>query len=68
MGDARLVKLESECCGCWLPRPPASHRPARHRVAAAWNNLGDAYEKQKKYGEALSAYKEVLTYAPDNKV
>ncbi|KAI7841609.1 hypothetical protein COHA_004779 [Chlorella ohadii] len=34
----------------------------------AWNNLGDAYEKQKKYGDALSAYKEVLTYAPDNKV
>ncbi len=47
-----------------LPSTPASHRSP----AAAWNNLGDAYEKQKKYGDALSAYKEVLTYAPDNKV
>ena len=35
---------------------------------AAWNNLGDAYERQKQYAPALAAYREVLTYAPDNKV
>lgn len=34
----------------------------------AWNNLGDAYERKKAYGDALAAYREVLTYAPDNKV
>lgn len=44
-----------------------THPPHPLPCAPAWNNLGDAYEKQKKYGEALSAYKEVLTYAPDNK-
>jgi len=35
---------------------------------AAWNNLGDAYERKKQYSEALGAYREALTYAPDNKV
>lgn len=44
-----------------------THPPHPLPCAPAWNNLGDAYEKQKKYGDALSAYKEVLTYAPDNK-
>ncbi|EFN59395.1 hypothetical protein CHLNCDRAFT_137885 [Chlorella variabilis] len=34
----------------------------------AWNNLGDAYERKKDYSPALAAYREVLTYAPDNKV
>ena len=34
----------------------------------AWNNLGDALESQKKYAEALDAYNEALSYAPDNKV
>lgn len=34
----------------------------------AWNNLGDAYEKTKKWRDALRAYQEVLTYAPNNKV
>ena len=34
----------------------------------AWNNLGDVYEKLKQYGPALDAYREVLSYAPDNKV
>ncbi|KAL4859489.1 Tetratricopeptide repeat domain-containing protein PYG7 [Chlorella vulgaris] len=34
----------------------------------AWNNLGDAYERKKQYAPALAAYREVLTYAPDNKV
>jgi tetratricopeptide (TPR) repeat protein len=33
----------------------------------AWNNLGDAYEKVRKYKEALAAYQEALSYAPDNK-
>lgn len=34
----------------------------------AWNNLGDALESQKKYAEALEAYNEALSYAPDNTV
>lgn len=34
----------------------------------AWNNLGDAYERKKAYTEALAAYQEALTYAPDSKV
>ena len=34
----------------------------------AWNNLGDAHERQKRYAEALAAYREALTYAPDNTV
>jgi len=34
----------------------------------AWNNLGDAYERQKKYGPAYESYKEALAYSPDNKV
>jgi tetratricopeptide (TPR) repeat protein len=34
----------------------------------AWNNLGDAYERLKQYGPALDAYREALSYAPDNKV
>jgi tetratricopeptide (TPR) repeat protein len=34
----------------------------------AWNNLGDAYERLKQYEPALGAYREALTYAPDNKV
>lgn len=34
----------------------------------AWNNLGDAYERLKQYKPALDAYREALSYAPDNKV
>jgi tetratricopeptide (TPR) repeat protein len=34
----------------------------------AWNNLGDALEKLKRYGPALEAYSEALAFAPDNKV
>lgn len=34
----------------------------------AWNNLGDALESQKNYQDAYNAYKEALSYAPDNKV
>lgn len=34
----------------------------------AWNNLGDAYEKQKKYQLAYDAYSEALVYSPDNSV
>ncbi|KAK9824565.1 hypothetical protein WJX72_011341 [[Myrmecia] bisecta] len=34
----------------------------------AWNNLGDALEKARKYEEAFKAYSEALSYAPDNKV
>eukprot|EP00877_Chromochloris_zofingiensis_P001406 jgi/Chrzof1/11266/Cz05g29290.t1 len=34
----------------------------------AWNNLGDAYEKQKNWRNALRAYQEALTYAPNNKI
>lgn len=38
------------------------------RAHVAWNNLGDAYERKKVYSDALAAYQEALTYAPDNKV
>lgn len=56
--------------------PPAAHPAlsvallvlAPSSLSAAWNNLGDAYEKRKQYGPALAAYREALTYAPDNKV
>jgi tetratricopeptide (TPR) repeat protein len=34
----------------------------------AWNNLGDALEKQKAFAEALEAYSTALSYAPDNPV
>ncbi|XP_054789499.1 tetratricopeptide repeat domain-containing protein PYG7, chloroplastic-like [Prosopis cineraria] len=34
----------------------------------AWNNLGDAYEKQKEYKSALKAFEEVLLFDPNNKV
>lgn len=34
----------------------------------AWNNLGDVLEKQKRYGDALSAYQEVLGLDPGNTV
>mmetsp|Transcript_27825 Transcript_27825/g.49713 ORF Transcript_27825/g.49713 Transcript_27825/m.49713 type:complete len:275 (-) Transcript_27825:154-978(-) len=34
----------------------------------AWNNLGDAFEAQKSYKEAVDCYTEVLSYAPDNNV
>lgn len=34
----------------------------------AWNNLGDAYERQKKYQDAYDAYQEVLAFSPENKV
>lgn len=34
----------------------------------AWNNLGDALEGQRKWRDALTAYQEALTYAPNNKV
>ncbi|MEW5299538.1 MAG: hypothetical protein WDW36_002545 [Sanguina aurantia] len=34
----------------------------------AWNNLGDAQEKKMAWREALRAYQEALTYAPDNTV
>ncbi|KAK9807964.1 hypothetical protein WJX73_008264 [Symbiochloris irregularis] len=33
----------------------------------AWNNLGDAFEKKQRWGDALKAYDEALTYAPTNK-
>ncbi len=34
----------------------------------AWNNMGDAHEKQKQYKAALDAYAEALSYAPDNAI
>jgi len=34
----------------------------------AWNNLGDACEKNKQWREALNAYLEALSYAPSNQV
>lgn len=34
----------------------------------AWNNLGNSYEKERKYPEAFKAYEEAVSYAPDNKV
>ncbi len=34
----------------------------------AWNNMGDAHEKQKEYKQALEAYSEALSYAPDNAI
>ncbi|EFJ45362.1 hypothetical protein VOLCADRAFT_118323 [Volvox carteri f. nagariensis] len=34
----------------------------------AWNNLGDALEKKGKWRDALVAYQEALTYAPDNRI
>ena len=34
----------------------------------AWNNLGDACEKNRDFKAAYNAYKEALAYAPDNKV
>ena len=58
-----------------LPPPLLAHLPLYPidplptcAPPAAWNNLGDAYERQKQYAPALAAYREVLTYAPDNKV
>ncbi|GLC37868.1 hypothetical protein PLESTB_001484700 [Pleodorina starrii] len=34
----------------------------------AWNNMGDAMEKKGKWRDALQAYQEALTYAPDNRI
>lgn len=34
----------------------------------AWNNLGDAYERNKSWKSALESYKEALSYAPDNMI
>lgn len=34
----------------------------------AWNNLGDACEKNMDMEQALQAYEEALVYAPDNKI
>mmetsp|Transcript_22107 Transcript_22107/g.37780 ORF Transcript_22107/g.37780 Transcript_22107/m.37780 type:complete len:257 (-) Transcript_22107:445-1215(-) len=34
----------------------------------AWNNMGDAHESNKAWGEALAAYQEALSYAPSNEV
>jgi tetratricopeptide (TPR) repeat protein len=34
----------------------------------AWNNMGDTLEKTKAYKEALDAYSEALSYAPDNAI
>lgn len=34
----------------------------------AWNNLGDAYEKQKDFQSALKAFEEVLLFDPNNKL
>lgn len=34
----------------------------------AWNNLGDAYERTKSWRNALSAYQEALSYAPNNAI
>ena len=35
---------------------------------AAWNNLGDAYEKREDLRAALKAFEEVLLFDPNNKV
>ncbi len=65
MGSRRsaLPVLCTLCAKLPTPRTRASLLPL-----AAWNNLGDAYERKKAYGDALAAYQEALTYAPDNKV
>ncbi|CAH9083697.1 unnamed protein product [Cuscuta epithymum] len=34
----------------------------------AWNNLGDAYEKNKDMNNALKAFEEVLLFDPNNKI
>lgn len=62
--------LPVPCTLCAMPScchlSPTRHVPLL--PLAAWNNLGDAYERKKAYGDALAAYQEALTYAPDNKV
>ena len=68
------VVRDAAVCGAWhmLLRSPCRFSTFTACLPllcrAAWNNLGDAYERKKDYSPALAAYREVLTYAPDNKV
>ena len=47
-----------------MPRPPSvQHPPHTHKT-----QLGDTLEAQRKWRDALRAYQEALSYAPNNKV
>jgi tetratricopeptide (TPR) repeat protein len=50
------------------PHPHPHPHPLQPGYITAWNNLGDAYESKKQFEEAYAAYKEVLSYSPENKV
>lgn len=70
---ALLLRRRHRCCCFQRVAPPSHPLPSTPGLPlfcafAAWNNLGDAYERKKAYSDALAAYTEALTYAPDNKV
>ena len=47
-----------------MPRPPSvQHPPHTHKT-----QLGDTLEAQRKWRDALRAYQEALSYAPNNQV
>ena len=45
----------------------ASKQPNKKQAANQFHNLGNSYMKQKKYGEAIAAYKKALRLYPNDK-
>lgn len=74
--EAELAQVHNALGFCYFNMEKSEAAVAEYRLAVAlqpgyvtaWNNLGDALEKRKAWAEALQAYQEALSYAPNNKV
>ncbi|KXZ52747.1 hypothetical protein GPECTOR_8g139 [Gonium pectorale] len=74
--ESELAQVHNALGFCYFNMDKSDMAIAEYRRAVAlqpgyvtaWNNLGDALEKERKWKEALQAYQEALTYAPDNRI
>ncbi|PNW75369.1 hypothetical protein CHLRE_12g524300v5 [Chlamydomonas reinhardtii] len=74
--ESELAQVHNALGFCYFNMEKTDMAIEEYRLAVAlqpgyvtaWNNLGDALEKERRWPEALQAYQEALTYAPNNRI
>ena len=74
--EGELAQVHNALGFCYAATGKAAAAAAEYERAVAlqpgyvtaWNNLGDAYEADRRWRDALRAYEAALEYAPDNRV
>ena len=74
--EGELAQVHNALGFCYAATGRAAQAAAEYERAVAlqpgyvtaWNNLGDAYEAERRWRDALRAYEAALEYAPDNRV